>query len=794
MRFQKGKQRLAVVLSLAMTAGMTLPALGGTYVGTPGKTEKEITVEFDANGGSWEDMGETATSSDATTSDATASNAKRKVTFPKGIAGGHDDDGNYYVNFADVNTGSSAADEIIMPTAPSAPKNEEFTGWYYNLGSEDAVVVDEYTPIYNDVTLDAGWMREDAVEAGDFTGLDIKAVGLEAAQTMTVEKSELTEEEAIRLAKANSVIPDGNLEIMDITVDNPNEEFVTITMNVPESIDAEKPIKVLHVLEENKVDVIQPTVNSVNDVATLTFSVNKFSPFIILNATQTHTVRVENVPNGAIIAYTEEEEDGEYVQKYLPIGEDVEIPEGETLFWSGRGYDSEEDFYYELESLDVKSGSKTTTTTEDSYRRIKITDDTVITGHFTAQEYGDADPVEDGIYRVMVSPNRLDAAGPYAGRVWVYKYESSTGRYVRVDDCSVRLATREEVEQADEKWSYLNEHNLNLLKNELFEYDAAKNILTSKASLEEGNYRTAFIVTDAAGDHWPRNAGTINVGYEFNFMLGLVTFDGKYDGYNGSEWLSEILISNVDSLTWKDVEGRFEPSSEFAMWNYTQDGWQTYDQKKYEPDSKLAKFGEKYNFYGAYARMVRTSDGKPYCVNGFYDGSDPEPAPTPTPTPDPDKPTNGGSSSGYSSGGGSSSSAKDYTMHGNWELNGTNWTFKKNSGANAVSEWGLINQKWYYFNEQGYMVTGWQQINSQWYYFETTAGSEQGMMKAGWVMDNFYQAWFYLNPSGTMATGWQQIDGKWYYLNPVSDGRKGAMAANTYVEGYYVGADGAWVQ
>ena len=45
-----------------------------------------------------------------------------------------------------------------------------------------------------------------------------------------------------------------------------------------------------------------------------------------------------------------------------------------------------------------------------------------------------------------------------------------------------------------------------------------------------------------------------------------------------------------------------------------------------------------------------------------------------------------------------------------------------------------------------------------------------------------------------MTTGWQQVNGAWYYLNPVSDGTKGAMAANTTIDGYYVNADGAWVQ
>ncbi|MCD8221966.1 MAG: hypothetical protein LUD07_07245 [Clostridiales bacterium] len=41
-----------------------------------------------------------------------------------------------------------------------------------------------------------------------------------------------------------------------------------------------------------------------------------------------------------------------------------------------------------------------------------------------------------------------------------------------------------------------------------------------------------------------------------------------------------------------------------------------------------------------------------------------------------------------------------------------------------------------------------------------------------------------------MKTGWFQQGGKWYYCN-----EDGEMLANTRTpDGYYVGADGAWVQ
>lgn len=73
-------------------------------------------------------------------------------------------------------------------------------------------------------------------------------------------------------------------------------------------------------------------------------------------------------------------------------------------------------------------------------------------------------------------------------------------------------------------------------------------------------------------------------------------------------------------------------------------------------------------------------------------------------------------------------------------------------------------------------------------------GSRQGVMMRGWIFDSSYSSWFYLNESGAMLADWNQIGGKWYYLNPVSDGTKGAMASNSYIDGFYVGADGAWIQ
>ena len=99
-----------------------------------------------------------------------------------------------------------------------------------------------------------------------------------------------------------------------------------------------------------------------------------------------------------------------------------------------------------------------------------------------------------------------------------------------------------------------------------------------------------------------------------------------------------------------------------------------------------------------------------------------------------------------------------------WQQNNKGWRWQENDKTYATSEWKYINNHWYHFNESGYMDTGWTRVNGSWYYL----GSAN---------------------DGAMKTGWQLVNHKWYYLR--SNGR---MAYNTWIGGYYVNADGAWVE
>ena len=84
----------------------------------------------------------------------------------------------------------------------------------------------------------------------------------------------------------------------------------------------------------------------------------------------------------------------------------------------------------------------------------------------------------------------------------------------------------------------------------------------------------------------------------------------------------------------------------------------------------------------------------------------------------------------------------------------------------------------------------WELIGGAWYAF-----GADGYAKSGMVFDPAQNGWFYIDINTGMKTGWQQIDGKWYYFNSSSDGSKGIMYVNRNTpDGYTVGADGVWIQ
>lgn len=180
----------------------------------------------------------------------------------------------------------------------------------------------------------------------------------------------------------------------------------------------------------------------------------------------------------------------------------------------------------------------------------------------------------------------------------------------------------------------------------------------------------------------------------------------------------------------------------------------------------------------------------------------------------------------------------------------TEGTYYYNSdGTKKVSSWLYLDNSWYYFDEDGLMVTGkmandasgdyvdYDSSSAKYYYYlDTTSGK----MQTGWVTvkdeetnvtrptsntssEKYYQ---YYNSSGEMRFGWLNTGNKWYYLAKEEDlsdstfdgyalgqmatdlkeidgdffyfNSNGTMEASTWktIDGsyYYFGSDGAMIR
>ncbi len=127
-------------------------------------------------------------------------------------------------------------------------------------------------------------------------------------------------------------------------------------------------------------------------------------------------------------------------------------------------------------------------------------------------------------------------------------------------------------------------------------------------------------------------------------------------------------------------------------------------------------------------------------------------------------------SSGSSTGGGSSVSSSAAT--GKWvkAADGIRWWYQNSDGTWPAGGWAQLpwNGKtdWYYFDAEGYMVTGWITWEGSRYYLHPVADGTQGHM----------------------YTGWNEIGGQYYYFRPESGGPQGSLFVNgTTPDGYSEG-------
>ncbi len=135
----------------------------------------------------------------------------------------------------------------------------------------------------------------------------------------------------------------------------------------------------------------------------------------------------------------------------------------------------------------------------------------------------------------------------------------------------------------------------------------------------------------------------------------------------------------------------------------------------------------------------------------------------------------GGGSATPSSGSGRTSTAPAKT--GEWRLNDIGWWYCYSDGTWPANCWAYLpwgdEDHWYFFDANGYMVTGWHNWNNNLFYLYPVADGNRGYM----------------------FTGWNQISGKWFYFETEKGSNEGALYVNrTTPDGYNVGEDGAWIQ
>ena len=93
-----------------------------------------------------------------------------------------------------------------------------------------------------------------------------------------------------------------------------------------------------------------------------------------------------------------------------------------------------------------------------------------------------------------------------------------------------------------------------------------------------------------------------------------------------------------------------------------------------------------------------------------------------------------------------------------WKKDDRGWWYVKKDSSYAKSELLNIDSKEYWFNWEGYMVTGWLQDKSgDWFYFN----SDGSMRKSAWL--EYKSAWYYLSSSGIMLKSARTPDG--YNIN-----------------------------
>lgn len=158
-----------------------------------------------------------------------------------------------------------------------------------------------------------------------------------------------------------------------------------------------------------------------------------------------------------------------------------------------------------------------------------------------------------------------------------------------------------------------------------------------------------------------------------------------------------------------------------------------------------------------------------------------------------------------------------------WKMSNGRWWYLHGDGNFSYDKWETIDGEKYYFDEDGWMITGWKKIDDNWYYFSTNGV----MVTDEWIGDYYLDGsgiwqedykvdrwiictngWWYCHADGSytisdweiidgkkyyfdkdgwMVIGWNLIENNWYYFQ-----NNGELTVDTWIGEYYVDSDGIW--
>lgn len=670
MGIRKLKQKVAVALITAMSVSNVLSAAAAT-TGTPSRVD-DVKVTFDGKGGTWP----TNIASKSFASKSSAARVEEKERSKQIIrnylvgASEKDDSGNYYISLSLSKGYVRGSDWMDVER-----DGYERVAWF---DGDEYLTDDSKKNLYNGAVLEAVWQAKDTLPEVDSAIKDVLgkdpviiAKGLGADQKLVLDpipaeadKEYKAELEKVLLENDFSLVGDlENAVGIELSVQKNAQNVnmvgkkVEITLPVPKALSVEEDekveIKAIHFKENGKPEVFPVKLNDARTFMTLVAE-NGFSPFYFVKtkAAEKVNVKINNVENGYILAWTQEQKAGSWGTEkvYLPLNEEVALEAGTTVYLQPRGYgyatEYAEGWSGRLDSLEVVKAKdereelKVKETIEPyyiSYQQIEyiVKEDCTIQAEFSRWA---PEPEEDSgnitgehpEFNIWVDPNR-NVGDRYSGRVFVEKWDDTIKDYKEIKGYKVRIATEKDLKDK------FNANVAEFYKEKISKFTYENDVLYSKGKLDEDSYEIPFVITYedkeylAETEHRPYTAwvywtDVVDKDDEvkpddstyFGLYLSLVRYDEKYNSnsYHGGNYLYSGRISVKKDATWKDVKGtlveRLEDNNAVPkMHNYPVLSWQ-------DENGKEVKDGDKVESSNYYYTLFKNEDGKAYHVDAEY--------------------------------------------------------------------------------------------------------------------------------------------------------------------------------